>query len=99
MNLRILVCTLAILLPFCHSDAPKLPLYVGRSYDLISANPLSDHVDPGFAHAIFDFTYKNKNTTEDGKYMIPDGVAHRKVSSCTFATDIHTYRGTKTYQD
>jgi hypothetical protein len=99
MNLRVFVCSLLLLIPYSISDAPKLPLYVGRSYDLMSANPLSDHVDPGFTHAIFDFTYKNKILTEDGKYMIPDGVAHRKVSSCAFSTDIRTYRGTKTYQD
>jgi hypothetical protein len=26
--------------------------------------------------------------------LIPDGVSHRKVSSCTFSSDIQTYRGT-----
>lgn len=31
--------------------------------------------------------------------MVPDGVSHRKVSSCTFSTNIQTYRGTKSYQD
>lgn len=99
MNLRLFVCSLLLLITCSISDAPKLPLYVGRSYDLMSANPLSDHVDPGFTHSLFDFTYKNKVLTEDGKYMIPDGVSHRKVSSCAFSTDIRTYRGTKTYQD
>jgi len=80
-------------------DTPKLPIYVGRSYDLLTGNPLSDQVDPGFMHSIFEFTYNNKETTEDGKYLIPDGVSHRKVSSCTFSTDISTYRGTQSYQE
>jgi len=44
-------------------DTPKLPIYVGRSYDLLTGNPLSDQVDPGFMHSIFEFTYNNKETT------------------------------------
>lgn len=77
-----------------YGEIPKLPIYVGRSYDLINGNPLDDQVDPGFEHSIFEFTYNNNETTEDGKYLIPDGVSHRKVTSCTFSTDIQTYRGT-----
>ena len=79
-------------------DTPKLPLYVGRSYNLLEGNPLSDQVDPGFQHPIFEFSYNNRSTTEDGKYLVPDGVSHRKVSSCSFATNVQTYRGTKSYQ-
>jgi hypothetical protein len=81
------------------SDIPKLPLYIGRSYDLLSGNLLSDSVDPGFQHSIFSFSYNNKETTDDGMYLIPDGVSHRKTSSCTFSTDIKTYRGTQSYQE
>ena len=29
-------------------DLPKLPLYVGRGYDVLEGNPLSNKVDPGF---------------------------------------------------
>lgn len=72
---------------------------MGRSYDLLSGNPLSDQVDPGFEHSIFEFSYNDRDTTEDGKYLVPDGVSHRKVSSCTFSTDVRTYRGTQTYQE
>lgn len=79
-------------------DIPKLPIYVGRSYDLLVGNPLSNEVDPGFQHEIFMFTYNNYEQTEDGKYLIPDGVSHRKVSSCSFSTDVTAYRGTETYQ-
>ena len=74
-------------------------MYVGRSYNLLMGNPLSNEVDPGFMDSIFDFTYKKNLTTDDGKYLIPDGVSHRKVSSCSFSTSTQTYRGTKSYQD
>ena len=79
------------------NDPHRLPLYVGRSYDLLTGNPLSDQVDPGFEHSIFEFSYNSKATTEDGKYLVPDGVSHRKVSSCSFSTDVRTYRGTQSY--
>lgn len=96
---KILLCFLALTLLHVSCDPPKLPLYAGRSYDLLTGNPLSNQVDPGFMHSIFDFTYNKKVTTEDGKYLIPDGVSHRKVSSCTFSTDVRTYRGTQSYSE
>ena len=80
-------------------DIPKLPLYVGRSYNLLEGNPLSDRVDPGFEHSIFQFSYNDGERTEDGKFLVPDGVSHRRVSSCSFSTDVQTYRGTKSYQE
>ena len=78
---------------------PQLPLYMGRSYNLLEGNPLTDTVDPGFRHDIFGWTFNKKITTEDGKYLIPDGVDHRKVSSCSFDTSTSTYRGTTQYQN
>ena len=99
MRSKILLCFLALTLLQVTCDPPKLPLYVGRSYDLLTGNPLSDQVDPGFQHSIFEFSYNDKDTTEDGRYLIPDGVSHRKVSSCTFSTDVRTYRGTQSYSE
>ena len=29
---------------------------------------------------------------------MPDGISHRKVSACAFATSVKTYRGTVSYQ-
>jgi hypothetical protein len=98
MRFGLILCLLAVL-SFAVAEPQRLPLYVGRSYDLLSGNPLSDQVDPGFEHSIFEFSYNEKDTTEDGKYLVPDGVSHRKVSSCTFSTDIRTYRGTQSYQE
>ena len=93
-----IICFILLCAALSLEETPKLPIYVGRSYDLLLGNPLSDRVDPGFQHSIFDFTYNSKETTEDGRYLIPDGVSHRKVSSCSFSTDIQTFRGTKSYQ-
>jgi len=45
------------------TDLPKLPLYIGRGYDLLEGNPLSNKVDPGFSHGIFLFKYNQKKIT------------------------------------
>lgn len=96
---KIVFCLVAVALLQASCEPPKLPLYVGRGYDLLTGNPLSDQVDPGFEHSIFEFSYNDKITTEDQKYLVPDGVSHRKVSSCTFSTDVRTYRGTQSYSE
>jgi hypothetical protein len=50
-------------------------------------NPLSEEgVDPGFSHSIFEFTYLKNETTEDGKFLVPDGVSHRKTTACSLST-------------
>lgn len=73
-------------------------MYFGSSYDLLKGNPLTNQTDPGFMHAIFDFTYNHKETTEDGHFLIPDGLSHRKTSSCAFTSSSNTYRGVSSYQ-
>ena len=90
---------LSLLFASQDQDIPKLPLYVGRSYDLLQGNPLSDKVDPGFQHSIFNFSYNSAQKTEDGRFLVPDGVSHRKVSSCSFSSDVKNYRGTNSYQE
>ena len=79
-------------------DLPKLPLYVGRGYDVLEGNPLSSKVDPGFEQGIFVFKYNQKKVTEDGRYAIADEVQSHLASSCLFSTKIQTYRGTQSYQ-
>ena len=40
------------------STLPKLPLFIGKGYNILLGNPLSgEGVDPGFQHVIFEFTY------------------------------------------
>ena len=78
---------------------PRLPIYIGRGYNILLGNPISDEgVDPGFNHEIFDFTYKNGEETEDGKYSLPDDISHRKTTACSFSTEISQFRGTESYQ-
>ena len=79
-------------------DLPKLPLYVGRGYDVLEGNPLSSKVDPGFEQGIFVFKYNQKKVTEDGRYAIADEVQSHQAFSCLFSTKIQTYRGTQSYQ-
>lgn len=74
-------------------------MYLGSSYNLINGNPKSEYgLDPGFAHPIFNYEYTKQQTTEDGKYLIPNGVSSHKMASCSFTTDINAFRGTKSYQ-
>lgn len=41
-------------------DPPKMPIFVGRAYDLLKGNPLNNEIDPGFLNPIFSFTYNNR---------------------------------------
>jgi hypothetical protein len=59
---------------------------------------MSNYVDEGFGHPIFKVTYKNKTTTSDNRYLVPDGVVHRVVSSCSFNSAVSSHRGTQSYQ-
>lgn len=81
------------------STLPKLPLFIGKGYNILLGNPLSgEGVDPGFQHEIFEFTYAKNETTEDGKFLLPDGISHRKTTACSFSTEISQYRGSLSYQ-
>jgi hypothetical protein len=33
--------------PQC-TDTPRIPAYLGRGYDIVAGNPLSNRIDPGF---------------------------------------------------
>ena len=81
------------------AETPKLPVYIGRGYNLLQGNPLSDTgVDPGFNHEIIQFTYNTGETTEDNRYLLPDNISHRKTTSCSFSTAISQFTGTESYQ-
>jgi hypothetical protein len=68
-------------------NVPRLPLYIGKGYDILVGNPLSEEgVDPGFQHEIFEFAYTKNETTEDGKFLVPDGISHRKTTACSLST-------------
>ena len=65
-----------------------MPVYLGIGYNLLTGNPLSKSVDTGFGHPIFKVTYSKNETTSDNRYLIPDGMSHRIVSSCSFDTSV-----------
>lgn len=99
MKALLILVSIALVFTIEIGDPPKLPMFVGRSYDLLKGNPLSNEIDPGFLSPVFAYTYNNGETTSDGRYLIPDGISHHKVSSCAFSTEIKTYRGSKSYQN
>lgn len=108
MNNTVALIAVALLL-ICSSQAkkltsekqgespPKMPVYIGIGYNLVSGNPLGKSVDTGFGHPIFNVAYNKGETTSDGRYLVPDGVANRVVSSCSFDTSVTEHRGTSSY--
>lgn len=51
------------------STPPRLPMFLGKGYNILKGNPLSaEGVDPGFQHEIFIFSYFKNETTEDGRF-------------------------------
>lgn len=78
--------------------APKISEYLGRGYDIYLGNPLMGEVDLGFKYEVIDLAYNGKKT-EDNKFLIPDKISARKISSCSFKSDASEFRGTQSYQD
>ena len=74
-----------------------MPVYLGIGYNLITGNPISKSVDTGFGHSIYKVSYSKGQTTSDGRYLIPDGMSNRIVSSCSFDTAVTEHRGTTSY--
>jgi hypothetical protein len=72
---------------------------VGKSYNLAKGNPMSKSIDPGFSSDIFEITYDKGQMTEDGKYLVPDGVTRSQVSACSFTSEEKIYRGTQSYRE
>ena len=96
MSLPIFFCLLATFVAvFCQK---KLPIYVGLGYNLLSGNPLSDHVDPGFTHPVFRWTYNLNKVVEKDKYMVPDQIVYDALSVCSFQSVFSNYTGGQSYQ-
>lgn len=62
----------------------KLPSFLGKGYHLLKGNPFTNKIDEGFMAPIFDFSYKQNLTTDDGKYLIPDHTSSVESISCSF---------------
>lgn len=82
-----------------HSGLPEIPNYVGKSYNLAKGNPMAKSIDTGFLADVFQITYNEGRTTEDGKYIVPDGVTRSQVSACAFTSEEKIYRGTQSYRE
>lgn len=81
------------------SNTPKIPSYLGKGYDIVFGNPSMNIVDPGFKFEVISFDYKNGVTTEDKKFLLPDGISFQKTQSCSYSSTVNEFRGTKSYQD
>lgn len=94
----ILLLTLLVLVQLQSGNLPpKLPLYVGKGYDLLLGNPISSLGEKGFKNFIYELDYKDNVKTQDGKYLVPDRVLERKLSKCSLTTDVQVMRGTASY--
>ena len=69
-----------------NSASQRLPSFLGHGYDLMMGNPYSDHTDKGFKVPIFDFTYKDGQTTDDEEFLIPDHTYSRRTISCSLSS-------------
>jgi hypothetical protein len=81
------------------SCIPRLPLHVGKGYDLFSGNPFTNKLDPGFRSQIFSFTYKSQQQTDDDSYLIPDDIESTTESSCAFDSNTQEITGAQSYQE
>lgn len=82
----------------CSDDLQRLPSYLGRGYDILQGNPLSNSIDPGFKYEVIALDYTTKKT-EDNKFLVADNISFQKAQSCSLKSDVNEYRGTKSYQD
>ena len=71
---------------------------MGLGYHILFGNPFTNHVDSGFKAPIFDFTFTKNQTTDDGKYIIPDFTQSRPTTSCSVESKITQFSGTLNYQ-
>lgn len=60
MKILLIFILVGLVLTQTVEDPPKMPIFVGRAYDLLKGNPLNSDIDPGFANPIFSFTYNNR---------------------------------------
>jgi hypothetical protein len=106
MNLRNLLCIFALILvaqsftivsPESRIDtqaSQKIPEYVGLGYNVLTGNPFTDQIDPGFKSSIFQMTYDKAQTTGDNKYLIPDFTHATSSIACSLQSRVSQYTGT-----
>lgn len=87
----------------CVGQPAKLPNigYVGYGYNIFYGNPhATGAFDPGFGQVpVFDFTYKNQQTTPDDRWFVPDDVSiPGTATSCSVQGSSVTIKSESDYQ-
>jgi hypothetical protein len=73
---------------------------IGSGYNIYEGNPLfSTGIDEGMKLSgnVFDITYSQNRTTEDGKYLIPDQVESGELKGCYGESDEYSFTGMDGY--
>ncbi len=81
------------------SNIPKIPSNLGKGYDIVFGNPSSNNVDPGFKFDVVAFDFKDGATTDDKKFLVPDGIVFQKSPPSTYNSAVGEFRGTQSYQN
>lgn len=95
----LLVSPLHVIAQDCSNNTPKIPSYLGKGYDIVYGNPSTNTIDPGFRYEVIAFDYKDGITTEDKKFLLPDGISFQKSQSCSYSSSVSEFRGTQSYQN
>ena len=73
--------------------------YLASGYNIFYGNPQTTKagVDPGFKQKIFDLSYSENITTDDMRYLVPDGTSFKKNSGCMLDFSTRVISGTSSY--
>lgn len=74
--------------------------FLGQGYDILQGNPLSTtgFGDPGHRLDIFDFSYTEGKTTNDGRYRVADGTDVDTFQTCNTEVDVNMFNSLFGYQ-
>ena len=75
-----------------------LPAFIGNGYHALRGNPYTHRVDEGFRSPVFELTYNQGKTTEDGQFLIPDFTHATQTIACSLNSKVKSYSGTENYQ-
>lgn len=73
--------------------------YLASGYNIIYGNPQTTKagVDYGFTQKIFDLSYSEYLTTDDLRYLVPDGTSFKKNSGCVLDFSTQVISGAGSY--
>ncbi len=56
------VLFLLLALGIAGQQTPRLPIYLGRGYNIVLGNPVSSSLDNGFEFSVYSFAFRNTTT-------------------------------------